>query len=162
MAAHVRWYVSWCQRFAQLFVPFHKHKCCLIGGALVKFPVDMPKSEILTERDLDYYAWQFQQSGFFGNLSWYRNVDANMKWSRRAHGRKIHLPCLMVTAENDIFFPPTMTDTMSTWIPNLTLHGVRNVGHWVLQEAPDECSRVLLEWLESTTLISPSRARSKL
>src|SRR5271155_5305 len=35
----------------------------------------------LSESDLDFYARQFQQSGFRGGLNWYRNIDRNWELS---------------------------------------------------------------------------------
>jgi len=40
------------------------------GGALAHFPHEIQKSDMLTDSDLKYYAWQFKQSGFIGPVGW--------------------------------------------------------------------------------------------
>ena len=45
----------------------------------------------LTEHDVDVYAEAFEKGGFFGPVSFYRNIDAN--WERSKDCRHRSTPC---------------------------------------------------------------------
>ncbi len=118
------------------------------GGAMVKYPPNIARSEILSASEADYYAWQFSRSSYFGPLSWYRNVEANWRWNARTQGARItSFPCLVITAELDATLPPSMAAGMKGWIDDLTVVNVEGAGHWVATEKPHEVNAHLLGWL---------------
>jgi len=128
------------------------------GGVLANYSKDVKRSEILTDNDVKEYAMQFARSGFFGILSWYRNVEENWKWNARTANQRITVPALMVTAANDATLPPSMTKHMPKWIDDFTQHNIQNAGHWILQEQPGKCNSVLIKWLNEKFPSAKSKA----
>lgn len=53
----------------------------------------------------------------------------------------------MLVANLDSALPPFMSENMHKYIPNLEKHTIENAGHWVLWEKPDECNKILKDWL---------------
>ena len=87
----------------------------------------------------------FRRTGFTGGINWYRNFTRN--WERSAGlDFTVRVPCLMITAELDAVLPPSMSEGMEQLCPDLERHLVKGSGHWTQQEAPEEVSRVILDW----------------
>ncbi len=103
--------------------------------------------ELLTKQELDVYSAAFEQSGFRGGVSWYRNIDRNKRLFPDIGTRRLELPCLMVTAEWDFALPPALAAGMPAVCADLETHAIRECGHWTQQEKPEELSRVMLDWL---------------
>ncbi|XP_027708797.1 bifunctional epoxide hydrolase 2 [Vombatus ursinus] len=116
---------------------------------------NLPSSWMVTEEEIEVYVQQFKKSGFRGPLNWYRNMDANWKWGCTAAGRKILIPALMVTAENDTILLPKFSKHMEMWIPNLTRRNIEECGHWTQMEKPREVNQILIEWLQDVTKNPP-------
>ncbi|XP_071949409.1 bifunctional epoxide hydrolase 2-like [Antedon mediterranea] len=117
------------------------------GGFLVGSPENVSRSVMLTEEDLQYYVQQFKKSGFRGPLNWYRNVEANWNWTKKAAGRKIYAPSLMITAGKDVVLTPESSSHMEKWIPNLTRGHIEECQHWTQVERPKEVNEILIKWL---------------
>ncbi|PMB50408.1 alpha/beta hydrolase [Fischerella thermalis CCMEE 5201] len=118
-------------------------------------PEQLPKG--MTEEDLDYYVAQYKQSGFRGNLNWYRNIDRNMEITPQLEGKKISQPALFIAGEKDIVlqFPGMSLDAMTELVPNLKAQViVPGAGHWVPAEYPQEVNKALLSFLKD---FSPQR-----
>jgi pimeloyl-ACP methyl ester carboxylesterase len=110
---------------------------------------ELPKG--VTQEDLDYYVEQYEQSGFRGNLNWYRNIDRNMEITPQLEGKKISQPALFIAGEKDIVlqFPGVSLDTMTELIPNLKGQVVvPGAGHWVPAEYPQQVNKALLGFLK--------------
>eukprot|EP00924_Labyrinthula_sp_SR-Ha-C_P005709 augustus_masked-scaffold_14-processed-gene-2.7-mRNA-1 protein AED:1.00 eAED:1.00 QI:0/-1/0/0/-1/1/1/0/365 len=109
------------------------------------------RSSLHTGAELRYYVESYKNQGFYGPLSWYRNVEKNWQWNQEIRGKKVssEIPCLMITAENDVTLPPSMVETlgMRESITNLTVRNVKDAGHWVLQEKPKEIYKHIKEFL---------------
>ncbi|GBG25206.1 Bifunctional epoxide hydrolase 2 [Hondaea fermentalgiana] len=131
------------------------------GGALANYPATVPRSEMLSEAEEHEYTQSFARSGFFGMLSWYRNVERNWVWNASTEGKKVNVPCLMVTAGRDATLPPSMTKHMPKWIDDLTQHNVPDAGHWVLQERPEACNKALLSWLDAKSSVIERSSQAK-
>ena len=106
----------------------------------------------LTEEDVDYFASEFQRTGFRGGLNWYRNIDRNWEFTSFLDGAKIGLPALFVAGEID----PVITiyrkayETLEKNVPYLRgKFLIPGVGHWVNQERPTEVNQMILEFLRS-------------
>ncbi|MET0325016.1 MAG: alpha/beta hydrolase [Ilumatobacteraceae bacterium] len=106
-------------------------------------PAELPAW--LTEADLATYIDSFEASGFFGPVSWYRNLDAN-------HARVKDLPPPSMptwfiggTKDMVIAARPGYVESMAKRLPDL--RGtvlIEGAGHWTQQEAPDAFNRALL------------------
>jgi pimeloyl-ACP methyl ester carboxylesterase len=101
-----------------------------------------------TPADLDHYCSVFERTGFRGGINWYRNIDRNAAEHPAVGTQKLDLPCLMLTAERDPGLRPEFADGMPALCSDLELHLVKNVAHWVPQEAPDVLNEHLITWLK--------------
>jgi pimeloyl-ACP methyl ester carboxylesterase len=117
-----------------------------IGGRRSEVPPWM------TADDLAIYTEQFQRSGFFGPISWYRNLDANHEIFTPIGAAPITMPTFFIAGDLDpvILGRPGYVERMNTDLANhqatVLLPGI---GHWVQQEDPEGFNRVLLGWLDS-------------
>ncbi|XP_063771095.1 bifunctional epoxide hydrolase 2 [Pseudophryne corroboree] len=131
---------------------------CARGGLFVDLPEEIPLCKILGESELQFYVAQFKKSGFRGPLNWYRNMDRSWEWTKTAHGWKIMVPSLMVTAGKDPVLLPVYTTGMEKLIPNLTREHIEVCGHWTQMERPAALNEILLKWLgEIHTSAVPSK-----
>jgi pimeloyl-ACP methyl ester carboxylesterase len=104
----------------------------------------------LTSADLDYYVRQFENSGFFGPVSWYRNLDANFEVLKDLPADLVSMPSYFIGGEKDgvIAGRPEYVDGMNGLLPNYrgkTM--IPGAGHWTQQEAPEEFNAALLGFL---------------
>lgn len=107
-----------------------------------------PRGEpLLGAEELDVYVRAFEQSGFFGPISWYRNIDRNRDLVPGVGLTKLDLPCLQVTATWDAALPPAMAAGMPALCSDLEMHEIAECGHWTQQEKPEELSRAMIDWL---------------
>jgi len=139
------------------------------GGLLVGYPENVQRSKMLSEEELKYYAQTFERSGMRGPLSWYRNLQSDWNWARNTFPRDssnpelykpLSIPALMVSAEKDRVLTPDMAAAMSSTglFTNLEVKFIKEAGHWVQQETPDEVNKIIHEWIEKTL----KQPRSKL
>jgi pimeloyl-ACP methyl ester carboxylesterase len=104
----------------------------------------------LTEKDLNVYVDQFKQSGFFGPISYYRNLDANYELLKEFTGERLTMPCFFIGGEKDLVIAnnPTAISSMEKKVANLQGSIViPNVGHWIQQENPAAFNDALLSFL---------------
>jgi pimeloyl-ACP methyl ester carboxylesterase len=100
---------------------------------------------ILSPEEKQVFVDTFTRTGFSGGINWYRNMTRN--WERSAAlDHTVHVPSLMIMAENDPVLPPSAADGMERLIPDLEKYLVHDSGHWTQQEKPEEVSAKLIEW----------------
>jgi pimeloyl-ACP methyl ester carboxylesterase len=104
----------------------------------------------LTERDVDVYVAAFEQSGFFGPVSFYRNMDANWERSHEIPESVFAMPVGFLTGARDPVnaMLPGAAERMRDVLPDV--RGVtilEGAGHWVQQEKPAEANDALLQFL---------------
>ncbi len=99
----------------------------------------------LTEEDLDTYVALFERSGFFGPVSWYRNLDADYALTKDLPFPAIPTGFIGGSRDAVIAGRPGYVESMDETLPDhrgsVLLDGV---GHWTQQEAPDEFNEALL------------------
>jgi pimeloyl-ACP methyl ester carboxylesterase len=104
----------------------------------------------LTEHDVDVYAEAFEKGGFFGPVSFYRNMDANWQRSHDIPASVYSMPVGFLTGSLDPVnaMMPGAAEAMAETLPNFrggtTVEGA---GHWVQQEKPAETNAALLAFL---------------
>jgi pimeloyl-ACP methyl ester carboxylesterase len=106
----------------------------------------------LSAADLDRYVDSFTRSGFFGPVSWYRNLDANWALTSVLSTDRIAMPVLFVAGDRDVVVTgnPGGVDAMRAALPDLRgVVMIPGVGHWTQQEAPEEVNDALLAFLGS-------------
>jgi pimeloyl-ACP methyl ester carboxylesterase len=109
----------------------------------------------LTDADLDYYVREFEQSGFFGPISRYRNHTRDFEYLQQFKDRKIEQPAFFVAGDRDGAFnmfgaAADPIAVMRAFVPNLEGgHVLPGCGHWTQQERPSEVNALLIPWLKS-------------
>ncbi|HEX3793456.1 MAG TPA: alpha/beta hydrolase [Acidimicrobiales bacterium] len=104
----------------------------------------------VTEHDVDVYAAAFEKSGFFGPVSFYRNMDANWHRSNGIEATVYTFPIGFLTGSLDpvnAMMPgaaDAMAGTFSDFRGGTMVDGA---GHWVQQENPTEVNAALLAFL---------------
>jgi pimeloyl-ACP methyl ester carboxylesterase len=106
----------------------------------------------LSEDDLDRYVGAYQQSGFFGPLSYYRNLDANYDRVSTLSPSRLTMPSCHIAGDRDLvlLMAPDAEARMTAELPGFrgqTL--LPGVGHWTQQEAPAAFDEALLSFLAS-------------
>ena len=125
---------------------------CMSNGARMKdsfaYPETLP--DWFNDDDVDFYAGEFERSGFGGPLSFYHNIDNDWHDLGEHAGKLLTPPSLYIGGQYDVGTAwgaeaieradEVMTDYRGT-------HMVADVGHWIQQEAPEETNRLLLDFL---------------
>jgi epoxide hydrolase A/B len=120
----------------------------LDGAADIEWPSDLPAW--LTAEDLDRYTEAFEASGFFGPLSYYRNLDANYERLKDIPLSVVSMPVFFIAGEHDVVlrFDPGGVDRMARTLPDFRGSVIiPGVGHWTQQEAPATFNDALLGFL---------------
>lgn len=94
------------------------------------------------------YVEQFTSSGFFGPLSWYRNLDADAEITRFLPVPAMPAAFIGGTRDGVIAGRPEFVEAMSTMLPDFrgTIM-IDGAGHWTQQEKPAEFNAALLDLL---------------
>jgi pimeloyl-ACP methyl ester carboxylesterase len=104
----------------------------------------------LTADDLDRYTKAFEASGFFGPVSYYRNLDADHARVKDIPPSTLTMPSFFIGGLLDgvIARDPSGVERMRQQLPgyrgDVLLPGV---GHWTQQEAPQAFNEALLGFL---------------
>lgn len=101
----------------------------------------------MTDEELNVYVDAFNAAGLTGPINWYRNLERNTRILAGTTDQ-INVPCLMISAEDDIFLPPDLTDDMEDYIPELEKHLIHDCGHWSQAERPSEVNHLIIDWLK--------------
>lgn len=99
--------------------------------------------------DLDVYARAAQRPGAIRAMLNYYRALVRFPEARDAGNAIVETPTLVIWGENDLALDIHLVDGMDAWVPNLTLHRLPGISHWVQQDAPDEVNRLLGEWLNA-------------
>jgi pimeloyl-ACP methyl ester carboxylesterase len=108
----------------------------------------------LTPEDLEFYAGEFERTGFRGGLSWYRAIDPSWEQMSALLGAPVNVPALFIAGDRDgvITARPEVLETFPQFVPKLRdkilLPGC---GHWTQQERPSEVNERLIAFLEEVT-----------
>jgi pimeloyl-ACP methyl ester carboxylesterase len=102
---------------------------------------------LLNEEELKYFVDTYRRTGFTGGINWYRNLTRNWELSRDIE-QKVRVPSLMIMAEDDVVLPPSLTEGMERFVPDLEKVLIKGSGHWTQQEKPDETSHAMIDWLK--------------
>ena len=124
------------------------------GGFLTRMKDPSSLPPWLTEADIDFYARQFQQSGFRGGLNWYRNIDRNWELLAPYAGASLSVPALYMAGDLDLVVSfPRMKEViadLSRYIPQLKASiMLPGCGHWTQQERPAEVNDAIIHFLSS-------------
>jgi pimeloyl-ACP methyl ester carboxylesterase len=94
------------------------------------------------------YVEQFTASGFFGPLSWYRNLDADYEITNGLAAPAMPTAFIGGTRDGVIAGRPESVDAMSTMLADFRgAIMIDGAGHWTQQERPAEFNAALLDLL---------------
>jgi pimeloyl-ACP methyl ester carboxylesterase len=115
-------------------------------------PFTGPEGPWLTEADLQVYADEFGHSGFFGPVSYYRNLDANFAVVNGLGPERLTMPSYFIGGSLDPvnLMDPSGVERMQNVLPAFRGSAViEGAGHWMQQEAPQAFNAALLGFLRS-------------
>ena len=115
-------------------------------------PWNGPEGAWLDQADLDLYVSEFAHSGFFGPVSWYRNLDANATRATGLTAERLAMPSYFITGDLDVvrMMDPTGPERMRNLLPDYRGETIiPGAGHWVQQEAPHAFNEALRGFLAS-------------
>jgi len=104
----------------------------------------------LAQDDFDRYVEQFTASGFFGPISWYRNLDTNWEMTRELPAPP--MPCAFIGGSRDMVIAHRMeyVHSMEESLPDYRgTFMIDGPGHWTQQEAPDAFNVALHDALKA-------------
>lgn len=113
-------------------------------------PYTGPEGPWLTQADLDEYTREFAHSGFFGPISWYRNLDDNFGYMQDFPPDRVTMPCYFIWGEHDLvkLMDPSGPDRMKAQLSDFRgTTEIAGAGHWVQQETPKAFNDALLGFL---------------
>jgi pimeloyl-ACP methyl ester carboxylesterase len=120
-------------------------------GGFLDFLSDPPEGEMewFTAEDMDYFVEEFSRTGYFGPLSWYRNIDRNWETTPQLDGSKPQQPVLFVAGSNDPVIRMQSPEPMRESVPNLKdIVIVEGPGHWIHLERPEPVNDAILGFLK--------------
>lgn len=106
-----------------------------------------PGELVMPKEELQFFIDTFEKTGFTGGINWYRNFTRNWVESGTMEQR-VHVPGLMIMAEDDVVLSPAMADGMERFVPDLEKVLIKKCGHWTQQEHPEETSAAMIAWLK--------------
>lgn len=125
---------------------------CIAPGARMRDGFTRPRRlpSWFSEADLDFYAEEFERSGFGGPLSYYSNLDADWQALEPWSQRPLDVPAFFIGGSLDVGTIwgrealARAPERMTRFYGSSVLEGC---GHWIQQERPDETSRLLIDFL---------------
>jgi pimeloyl-ACP methyl ester carboxylesterase len=115
---------------------------------------DIPEGlpDWLTADDFEEFVTRYRASGFFGPVSWYRNLDANFDVLHDVPASRVAMPSFFIGGTHDgvIADRPEMVDVMADLLPDYRGKVmIDGAGHWTQQEDPSAFDAALLGFLDS-------------
>ena len=107
----------------------------------------------LTEDELEVYVSEYERTGFQGGLNWYRSGGSvgNRQKLELFSGKKVEVPAMFIAGKQDwgIYQRPGAIDRMRDEVcPRMgDIQLVKNAGHWVQQEQPEDVINYLSDFL---------------
>lgn len=102
----------------------------------------------ITDDEFDVYVDQFTASGFFGPVSWYRNLDADYELTKDLPAPAVPAAFIGGTRDGVIAGRPEAVEAMETMLGDFRgAVMIDGAGHWTQQERPAEFNAALLQLL---------------
>jgi len=127
----------------------------MVEAVMSEFPKNNSYENWLNDIELEVYTNSFFKNSFQPALNWYRCMTSPFQNSdlRVFSNKKIEVPSCFIAGEKDwgIFQKPGALDIMENdlCINYCGRHILKNAGHWVQQENPDDVSKTLLNFFEN-------------
>ena len=119
-----------------------------IGEFVKHFLLHWSHRNHYTEEDLAEYARAYRLPGSIdGMLRHYRMLPHDRQQFEQYASRTIDVPTLILWGEHDKPIPATNGDGIHRYVKNLTYKLIRDAGHFIQEEAPDEVIREMRAYL---------------
>ncbi|KAL2470379.1 alpha/beta-Hydrolases superfamily protein [Abeliophyllum distichum] len=109
----------------------------------------------LSEEEIDYYASNYEKSGFTGALNYYRALDINWELTAPWTGDQIKIPVKFIVGDLDLTYnAPGAKDFIhkggfKKYVPLLKeVVVMEGVAHFIHQEKPDEINKHILDFFQ--------------
>ncbi|WP_417622116.1 alpha/beta fold hydrolase [Parasphingorhabdus sp.] len=99
------------------------------------------------DSELQVYADAASRPGALRSMINYYRALLRTKDAREIGDGVVDVPTLMIWGEEDAAIDIRCTDGTEEWVPDLELHRLAGVSHWVQQEAPEKVNAILRAWL---------------
>ncbi len=102
-----------------------------------------------SEDDISVYIDSFEASGFFGPVSWYRNLDRNHARVSSNPVANMTMPAWFIGGSKDLVISrdPTFEDRLKQVPGYRGMTVIEGAGHWTQMERPAEVNAALLGYL---------------
>ncbi|WCJ27222.1 alpha/beta-Hydrolases superfamily protein [Euphorbia peplus] len=109
----------------------------------------------LTEKDVNYFAAKFDQTGFTSGINYYRNLDRNWELTAAWTGAQVKVPTKFIVGDLDLVYNiPGMKEYIHNGgfqrdVPLLEeVVVMEGVAHYLNQEKPDEISDHIYDFIK--------------
>lgn len=112
-------------------------------------PQGVHNKAVMTDEVIDLYLAPWSTEA--GKKALFRNFRRlNPEYTQAIAGELTHLAndTLILWAENDVFQKPAYARTLQATIPNAKLIWIKDAGHWLMEEKPEEISGHLITFLD--------------
>lgn len=121
-------------------------------AAIRKMFADLPSTN-MTENDISRYISALARPGaLHAVINWYRALPGE---TRRTGGKlptpEISAPTCVIWGEDDFALDIACLETLPKYVPDLTVHLLRNTTHWLQVERPEIVNQHMLEFLACNT-----------
>ena len=102
--------------------------------------------------DLDFYADEFERTGFAGGLSYYRSIDRSWEELEPMANQPLRVPAAFLGGQYDAptFWGREAIQRADECIPELVWSRIMpGAGHWIQQEKPAETNAAILDFLSA-------------
>ncbi len=100
-----------------------------------------------TDADVEKYVEALRRPGALTAALNYYRANARGSGIRLARSARINAETLVIWGDKDPALGPEVLQGLERVAPRVRLHRMPDVGHWVQSEAPEEVSRVLIDFL---------------
>lgn len=100
------------------------------------------------DSDLQIYADAANRPGALHSMINYYRALLRTNDVRDIGAAMVDVPTLMIWGEQDAAIDIRCIDGTEDYVPNLELHRLPGVSHWVQQEAPEKVNEIMRAWLK--------------
>lgn len=107
-----------------------------------------PRPGAFTAEDIERYVAAAEgANGLHGGVNYYRAALREGAAGLLAQPRRIDAPTLVIWGDQDRYVLPELATPDPEWVPNCRVEHIADASHWVMSDAPEAVSRVLIGFL---------------
>lgn len=102
----------------------------------------------LTSADLDYYREAWSQPGAMTAMLGYYRALRTSNMLLESKDLNVHVPARLIWGEPDLALSTRLAEWSPRWCPGLDIKIIRKSSHFVMQQAPEQVTAYMLEFLK--------------